>query len=374
MTQSWVELRRQLHRIPEPGFEEFKTQAHLLERIAALPQEHLEVQTWRTGILVFVHGTNPRCTFGYRTDMDGLPIEEQTSYDFKSEHPGFMHACGHDMHMTIATALLTHFASHPLADNLLFIFQPAEEGPGGAEPMMHSDEFAKWRPDEIFALHIAPEYPVGTVAIKPGILFANTSELFIHLKGLGGHAAFPHKTRDMVVAAAHLVTQLQTVVARNVDPIDSAVVTIGQITSGQRQNIIAEEALLAGTIRSLSDDTMQLAKRRISAIVSGIEAAFECEAEIDWGANYKQVWNHEQQTREFMSWLQDSGTAQLIESPVTMTGEDFGYFLGEIPGFLFWLGVDTPYGLHHAKIEPSEAAIDVAVRVVSQYLTWKSNQ
>lgn len=239
---------------------------------------------------------------------------------------------------------------------------------------MQSEAFAKWRPDEIFALHVAPEYPVGTVATKSGILFANTSELFIHLTGLGGHAASPHKTRDMVVAAAHLVTQLQTVVSRNVDPIDSAVVTIGQITAGQRQNVIAEEAHLAGTIRSLSNETMQLAKQRIRAIVGGIEAAFECQAEIDWGANYKQVWNHQQQTLEFMQWVRETECAQLVESPVTMTGEDFGYFLGEIPGFMFWLGVDTPYGLHHAKIEPSEDALEVAFRVVSQYLTWKSEQ
>lgn len=370
--ESWIALRRQLHRIPEPGFEEFKTQAHLLQHIASLPQENIEVETWRTGIFVLVKGTNPKRTFGWRTDMDGLPIVEQTTYDFRSEHPGFMHACGHDMHMTIAMSLLTHFAHAQLSDNLLFIFQPAEEGPGGAEPMMKSETFAKWRPDEIFALHVAPEYPVGTVATRPGILFANTSELFIHLTGRGGHAAFPHQTRDMVVAAAHLVTQLQTIVSRNINPIDSAVVTVGQITSGTRQNIIAEEAHLAGTIRSLSAETMELAKNRIRAIVAGIETAFECQAEIDWGANYMQVWNHQAQTEEFMHFVQDTGCAAFEESPVTMTGEDFGYFLGEIPGFLFWLGVDTPYGLHHAKIEPSEGALEVAFRVVSQYLTWKS--
>lgn len=126
-TASWIALRRQLHRIPEPGFKEFKTQAHLLQEIAKLPQENLEVETWRTGILVLVKGTNPKCTYGWRTDMDGLPIEEQTTYDFRSEHAGFMHACGHDMHMTIAMSLLTHFAAAPLTDNLLFIFQPAEE-------------------------------------------------------------------------------------------------------------------------------------------------------------------------------------------------------------------------------------------------------
>lgn len=373
----FVQIRRDLHKIPELGFQEFKTQRYLLDYIASLPQERLEVRTWRTGIIVNVKGTAPKRRFGYRADIDGLPITEDTGYDFRSEHPGYMHACGHDLHMSIGLGILTHFARQPIRDNLTFIFQPAEEGPGGAKPMLECEELRDWMPDEIFALHIAPEYPVGTVATKPGILFANTSELFITLTGKGGHAAFPHNANDMVIAACQLVGQLQTVISRNVNPLDSAVITIGKIDGGTKQNIIAETARLEGTIRTLSAETMSLVKSRIEALVAGMETAFACKAEIDYGANYRQVFNEADVTGQFMNWIRatdHSVPLQLIECTEAMTGEDFGYFLETIPGFMFWLGVGTPYGLHHAKLEPDERAIDLAIDLMSRFLAWKSEQ
>ncbi|MFD0682583.1 MULTISPECIES: N-acetyldiaminopimelate deacetylase [unclassified Paenibacillus] len=365
-------IRRELHQIPEPGFAEFKTQQFLLDYIQQLPQERIEVRTWRTGILVNVKGTSPTRRFGYRADMDGLPITEDTSYEFRSTHPGFMHACGHDVHMSIGLGVLTHFVKQPIKDHITFIFQPAEEGPGGAQPMLESEELQDWMPDQIIALHIAPEYPVGTIATKPGILFANTSELFIDLTGKGGHAAFPHLANDMVITACQLVSQLQTIISRNINPLDSAVITIGKIEGGTKQNIIAEKARLEGTIRTLSADTMTLIKSRIEALTAGMETSFNCKVDIDYGANYRQVFNHAETTREFMDWVQESSSMKLIECTEAMTGEDFGYFLANIPGFMFWLGVDTPYGLHHAKIEPNEHAIDQAINLISEYISWKS--
>lgn len=369
-----IATRRALHQIPEPGFEEWETQRFILDVLSRLPSDKIEVQTWRTGILVRVPGTNPKRRIGYRTDMDGLPIAEETDYPFKSRNPGMMHACGHDLHMTIALGVVHHFVEHPIADDVVVIFQPAEEGPGGALPMMESGEFALWRPDIIVALHIAPEYPVGTVATRPGILFANTSELFITLTGLGGHAAYPHRTHDMVVAAAYLVTQLQSVVARSVNPLDAAVVTIGKIAGGTRQNIIAETARLEGTLRALSQDTMERLKERVAQLVDGVERAFECTALLDFGARYRQVDNDAVLSEEFMAWLLTTNAATLVECQEAMTGEDFGYFLADIPGFMFWLGVDTPYGLHHAKIQPAEEAMTVGVNAVTQYIAWKSKQ
>jgi len=369
----FVTIRRDLHQIPEPGFQEFKTQEYLLRYLQGLPQQRVQIKTWRTGVLVKLAGRNPRRMMAWRCDMDGLPITEETSSPFRSRHEGYMHACGHDMHMAIALGILTHFVHHPIDDDLLFIFQPAEEGPGGAKPMLESAEFAQWRPDSIHALHIAPEYPVGQVAIKPGILFANTSELFIDLEGKGGHAAYPHKANDMVVAASHLVTQLQSIVSRNVDPLDSAVITIGKIEGGTKQNIIAEKARLEGTIRTLSMESMARVKGRIEALVRGVEAGFDCTAAIDYGSNYCQVYNHEALTREFMEWFPTAlPDVRLIHCQEAMTGEDFGYFLAEIPGFMFWLGADTPYGLHHAKIDPDERAIEQAIRIVTEYFAWKS--
>lgn len=370
----FVAIRRELHKIPELGFQEVKTQRFLLTYLETLPQERLSIKTWKTGIFVRVHGTNPTKLIGYRADIDGLPITEETDYAFQSEHEGLMHACGHDVHMSIALGVLTHFVHHPVNDDLLFIFQPAEEGPGGAEPMLASGIMKEWKPDMIAALHIAPEYPVGTIAVREGLLFANTSELFIDLKGKGGHAAYPHTTNDMVVAACSLVNQLQTVVSRNVDPLDSAVITIGKITGGTVQNIIAERARLEGTIRTLSPESMRRVKERIEALVKGIEVGYQCETQIDYGCMYHQVYNHHEVTREFMEFVESETEIKVIECKEAMTGEDFGYMLKEIPGFMFWLGVQSPYGLHHAKLQPDEQAIKIAIELLSKYLTRKANE
>lgn len=369
-----IKIRRDLHQIPELGFQEFKTQAYLMSYLESLPQDRISIKKWKTGLFVKVHGLNPQKMIGYRADIDGLPINEDTDLPFASTHPEKMHACGHDFHMSIALGVLTYFAEHPIDDNLLFVFQPAEEGPGGAELMLKSEEMKEWKPDLIFALHIAPEYPVGTIAVKEGLLFANTSELFIDLKGKGGHAARPQETNDMVVAACSLVNQLQTIVSRNVDPLDSAVITIGKITGGTVQNIIAENARLEGTIRTLSADSMKKVKHRIEALVQGIKSGYECEAVIDYGSMYHQVYNTESVTRDFMKHLQEETDVEVIECKEAMTGEDFGYMLKEIPGLMFWLGVDSPYGLHHSKLTPNEAAIDVAVRVMTSYISHLGNK
>jgi len=370
---SLIKIRRDLHQIPELGFQEYKTQAYLLSCIQSLPQERISIKKWRTGLFVKIHGVNPGKTIGYRTDIDGLPITEDTGLAFASTHEDRMHACGHDLHMTIALGVMTFFVKNPIDDDLLFVFQPAEEGPGGAEPMLKSEEMQEWMPDIILALHIAPEYPVGTIALKDGLLFANTSELFIDLKGKGGHAAYPHQTNDMVVAACTLVNQLQTIISRNVNPLESAVITIGKITGGTVQNIIAEKARLEGTIRALSPEVMEKVKHRIEAIVKGIETGFECETSIDYGAMYHQVYNTESITREFMDYISNNTDVSVMECQEAMTGEDFGYMLKEIPGLMFWLGVDSTFGLHHAKLNPNENAIEVAVNVLTSFIAFKGS-
>lgn len=369
-----IEIRRKLHQIPESGFNEFKTQSLLLSYIEKLPQNYLTVTTWKTGILVKVEGSQGEKMVGYRADIDGLPMKEETNVPFTSNHNGFMHGCGHDLHMSIALGVLEHFANNQPIDHLLFIFQPAEEGPGGAKPMRESEEFKQFKPDMMVGLHIAPEYPVGTIATRKGLLFANTSELFIDFHGKGGHAAYPHTANDMVVAASHFVTQLQSVVSRNIDPLDSAVVTVGRIVGGTRQNIIAEDARVEGTIRTLTPEAMEKIKSRIKSLVKGIEIGFDCHAIIDFGSNYCQVYNEHMLTEEFMTYAKNLRNTNVINCKEAMTGEDFGYFLEEIPGFMFWLGVDSEYGLHSNLLNPNEDAIGFAVELLTQYLSWKMEQ
>lgn len=360
-------VRRALHRIPELGFEEVETQAFILDQIRQMPQDHLQLKKWKTGILVRVAGTDPKQTIGFRTDIDGLPVVEKTGYPFRSEHEGMMHACGHDFHMTIALGVLEQFALRPARDNLLFLFQPAEEGPGGAVPMMESEAFRAWRPDFMFALHVSPEFDTGVVATKKGTLFANTSELFIDFYGKSGHAAYPHQASDSIVAAAHFIAAIQTIVSRRVNPLDSAVVTIGKMYGGTKQNIIAGHARVEGTIRTLDQETMRMIKDEIERQVKAVELAFHCQAKIDYGANYYQVYNKERYIRPFIDFCRRQNTPIVICGD-SMTGEDFGYFLKEIPGFMFWLGVGHTSGLHSDDFKPDEAALARGVSVVSGYI------
>ncbi|MYL34813.1 amidohydrolase [Pontibacillus yanchengensis] len=362
-----IGIRRELHKIPELGFKETKTQQYILDYIQQLPQDHLQIKTWETGVLIKVLGTDATKTIAYRADIDGLPIQEDTGYAFQSTHEGNMHACGHDMHMTIALGALTRLAREPAEQNALFLFQPAEEGPGGALPMIESEQLKEWWPDTVFALHIAPELPVGTISSRKGLLFANTSELFIDFKGKGGHAAYPHFTRDMVLAASQFTVQAQQIVARNVDPLDSAVVTIGKIEGGFVQNVIAENARLEGTMRSFHAETMDLLKEKIEALAKGTEISQECSIKIDYGSNYYQVRNSEKFIEPFQKIVEDNGYHYRDSKPA-MTGEDFGYMLRDISGFMFWLGVDSPYGLHHSKLQPNEEALEVGVNVVEASL------
>jgi len=367
-----VAIRRQFHQIPELGFQEFKTQALILAVLDRFEgKENMTIKTWETGVLVKVSGKQPTRTIAYRADIDGLPITEETGYLFHSKHEGQMHACGHDFHMTIALGVVDNLLQHRPDNDVVIIFQPAEEGPGGALPLLQSDAFKAWYPDEIFALHVAPEYSTGMVAIREGLLFANTSELFIDFKGKGGHAAYPHLANDMVVAASHFITQIQSIISRRLDPLSAGVVTIGKMTSGTKQNIIADSARVEGTLRALSPQTMQLLKKAIQDHVAGIETAFSCTASIDFGSNYHQVVNHSEQTQAFMRYCREHNyDVQICKE--AMTGEDFGYFLKEIPGFMFWLGVSSESGLHDACFQPDEAALEIAVELVTNYIRRSS--
>jgi N-acetyldiaminopimelate deacetylase len=364
-----VKIRRALHQIPEIGFQEVKTQALLKSIIQELPQERLEAVEWKTGLAVKVAGTAPSKLIGWRTDIDGLPITEETGHDFASVHPGRMHACGHDVHMAVALGLLEKLTAEPIKDDVVILFQPAEEGPGGALPFREwlKADMPAFLPDNIFALHIAPEMPAGTVSTKPGLLFANTSELFIDLHGKGGHAAFPHQAEDMAVAAATLLLQLQTIVSRNVNPMDSAVLTVGKFTAGTVQNVIAEHARLEGTIRTLNLESMHNMKSRIEAHCRAIEEGFRCKIKIDYGSGYLEVNNNEGMAEQFLRFAGDYKGISAKRAEAAMTGEDFGYFTEQIPGLMFWAGVGSPFGLHHSKLDPDESILEMMPQFIYDF-------
>lgn len=370
-----IKIRRDLHQIPEIGLKEFKTQAYLLERINEITdgKSFVSRKTWQTGILVFLEGYQPSKTVGWRTDIDGLPIVEATGLDFVSQHEGRMHACGHDVHMTVALGLLSEMVKSQPKDNILFVFQPAEENEAGGMLMYEDGAFGDWLPDEFYGLHVRPDLKVGDIATNRGTLFAGTCEVLITFTGKGGHAAFPHQANDALVAASYFITQVQTIVSRNVDPIQGGVVTFGSMHAGVTNNVIAESAKLHGTIRTLTQDMSLLIQNRVREMANGVAASFGLEVEVILKqGGYLPVENNPELAQELMAFFSDENGVNLIDCLPAMTGEDFGYLLNKVPGVMFWLGIDTPYALHHPKMSPNEAAIPFAVEKISHFLRFKT--
>ncbi|MGT2755961.1 N-acetyldiaminopimelate deacetylase [Streptococcus ovuberis] len=376
MTLNLIAIRRELHQIPEIGLEEYKTQAYLLQQLEGLLStcSFASIKTWRTGIVVTLTGYAAEKTIAWRTDIDGLPIVEETGLDFASQHEGRMHACGHDFHMTIALGLLEKIAEQQPKNNFLILFQPAEENLAGGKLMYEAGVLEDCKPDEFYALHVRPDLKVGALATNTSTLFAGTCEVKITFTGKGGHAAFPHTANDALVAASYFVTQVQSIVSRNVDPIEGAVVTFGSFHAGTTNNVIAETAHLHGTIRSLTREMGQLVQKRVKAVAEGIAASFGVAVSIDLiEAGYLPVENNPELAGQFMAFYENDPEVTMLDCLPAMTGEDFGFLLSKIPGVMFWLGVDTPYPLHNPKLSPDEAALPFAVEKVGNFLASRLN-
>lgn len=370
-----IAIRRHLHQIPEIGLEEFETQKFLLEQIEQIiaGKDFVEIKTWRTGILVFLNGSSPSKTIGWRTDIDGLPLNEETGLEYASKN-GRMHACGHDIHMTTALGLLEKLVMKQPKENLLFLFQPAEENAGAGKLIYDEGGFGDWLPDEFYGLHVRPDLKVGDIATNRHTLFAGTCEVELTFKGVGGHAAFPHQANDALVAAAYFITQVQTIVSRNIDPLGSVVVTFGEMKAGTTNNIIAGTAYLHGTIRALTAEVNDYTQKRLIEIAKGIASSFGVEVEINLtqGA-YLPVENQPELASQLMDFFEGLEEVNLIDILPAMTGEDFGYLLSKIPGVMFWLGVDSPTALHTNTMSPKEEVLDFAVRNIAQFLEMKVN-
>lgn len=374
-TEELIQIRRQLHQIPEIGMEEFETSAKLLAIIKTLPQDYLEIKTWKTAILVHVRGKNPTKTIGYRTDIDGLPVTEQTGLPYASKHPGRMHACGHDIHMTVALGVLGHFATVQPECNLTFLFQPSEEILSGGKQVYESGVLDEWMPDEIYALHDNPQLKAGQIGCRMGTLFAGTCEIHATFKGKSGHAAYPHLANDMVVAGAQFVNQIQTIVSRNVDPIQAGVVTLGHFEAGTTGNVIAGQCQVDGTIRALTQKNNRLIQKRVEAIANGIAQSFACDLDLTLEqGGYYPVENNEHTTKAFMDFMKANSEVDFVETQPAMTGEDFGFLLSKIPGTMFWLGVESPYSLHSEHLAPKEEAIPAGIKAIVAYLTKRQTE
>lgn len=371
-----ITIRRHLHQIPEVALEEVETHAFLMQVIGMMDQKFLKIlepKELPTAILVRVQGSDPSRTIGYRTDIDGLPVDEKTGLPYASQHPGKMHACGHDMHMTVALGVLDYFASHQPKDNLVFFFQPAEESEAGGKRAYELGLFeGEWRPDEFYGLHVNPKMQTGVIGCRMGTLFAGTTEVNIDVIGKGGHAAFPQDAKDAVVAASALVMQVQTIISRSINPIESGVITLGKFEAGTIRNVIADHARLEGTIRGLTQVMIEKIKERVQEICEGIKRSFEVEVRLGLNqGGYFPVENDPVLTKRFIRFMQENPDVVYEEVPPAMTGEDFGYLLHQFPGTMFWLGVDGGAQLHESSMSPKEGAIQKGITAITEFLEYR---
>jgi amidohydrolase len=334
-----VELRRAIHRRPELGFEEEETAALIERELDALGIVHRRMA--KTGIVATVNGARGGRTVALRADMDALPVGEKTGLPFASQVEGKMHACGHDAHtaMLLGAAAVLQAVRAELAGNVVLIFQPAEEGPGGALPMIDAGALDDPRVESIAMLHVDSRLDVGTVGITPGSVSASADELYIDVRGVGGHGAYPHASVDALVAAAAIVLALQNVVAREIDPFASAVVTIGTIAGGYRNNVIADEIAMSGTLRAHDPAIRDELEERVRRVVAGVAAAYRADAEVKVVRGYPPVINDGELARTFSDYLRDNSGLRVLRPEATMGAEDFAYFARRVPGLLIRLGV-----------------------------------
>ncbi len=366
-----VAWRRQLHQRPELGFREHLTATLIAQQLAQWGIEH-EVGIAQTGVVAVIEGDRPGPVLGVRADMDALPIQEVNEVSYRSQHPGVMHACGHDGHTAIALGTAQYLAQHRdrFSGTVKIIFQPAEEGPGGAKPMIEAGVLKNPDVDAIIGLHLWNQLPLGTVGVRAGALMAAVELFQCVILGKGGHGAIPQQTIDSIVVGSQIVNALQTIVARNVDPIDSAVVTVGEFQAGTAKNIIADCARLTGTVRYFNPQYAGFFKQRIEQIIAGVCQAHGATYELDYTSLYPPVIND-----GAIADLVRSVAEAVIETPAgvvphcqTMGGEDMSFFLQAIPGCYFFLGsANLSRGLnfphHHPRFDFDEAALSMGVEI-----------
>ncbi|MFQ6607010.1 MAG: M20 family metallopeptidase [Fidelibacterota bacterium] len=338
-----IATRRLLHQQPELGFLERETAGLITRRLEDLG---LEVTTGlgKTGVSGLLLGGSDGPCIALRADMDGLPIQETGDLSFRSQNDGVMHACGHDGHMAmlLGAAQVLSSRREQLQGSVKFIFQPAEEGGAGARFMIEEGVLEHPRVDEIYGIHLWNYQPYGTVGVKEGAILAAADEFTILVKGRGGHGALPHTAVDAVVVAAQLVTALQTIPSRNINPLESSVVTVGKITGGDNFNIIADKVALYGTVRSYKEENRQTIMRRMKEITNGIAATFGAEIELVYKEGYPLTVNHADSVAKVQA-VARKIVGDGVQFPyLSMGGEDFSFYLQEIPGCFFFVGSAPP--------------------------------
>ncbi len=369
-----VELRRTIHRHPELGFEEVHTQALVERELDELGIAHRRAA--KTGVVGVIRGAQRGRVVALRADMDALPITEKSGEPFTSEISGKMHACGHDAHtaMLLGAARVLQRNREDLHGTVVLLFQPAEEGPGGAEPMIDEGALADPKVEAIAMLHVDPRLAPGQIGITPGPVNASADEFHVTVQGRGGHGAYPHTAADAIPASAAIVLALQNIAARETDPLKSVVVTVGTINGGYRNNVIADEVKMTGTLRAHDPEIRDGLEARVRRILNGVAAAYGVSARLDVMYGYPPVVNHVQLAKNFKTYMMANSPLRIESPPPTMGAEDFAYFAQRVPGVHVRLGVRSEkagavYPGHSPQFRLDEDALPVGVQTLVAFAT-----
>ncbi|NBY52736.1 MAG: amidohydrolase [Betaproteobacteria bacterium] len=364
---NWTALRRDLHAHPELAFAETRTSDRVAERLALAG---LEVRRGLagTGVVGLLQGRRPGPMIGLRADMDALPLHEANDFAHRSTHAGRMHACGHDGHTAMLVAAAETLADAPdFAGAVAFIFQPAEEGDGGARQMMDEGLFAEFPCEEVYALHNWPGLAAGSFAVHRGPVMASADQFDIVLHGHGAHAAMPHQGLDPVTAAAALIQTLQTVVSRRTDPLKAAVVSVTRMQAGEAYNIIPESVTVGGTVRALDNGVRDALQLQISEAAAGIAAAHGLRATVEYRRGYPATVNHPTQADFARAIAEEVAGRESVRTDLapSMGAEDFGFMLMDKPGAYLWIGNGPGSGgcmLHNPHYDFNDAILPLGVR------------
>jgi len=357
--------RRHLHQTPELLYDVFETSGFVAEKLKAFGCDVVETGIGRTGVVGLIRGTRGEGpVIGLRADMDALPIHEISGKPWSSQTPGKMHACGHDGHTAMLLGAAKYLAeTRNFRGSVAVIFQPAEEGGAGGDAMVKDGMMETFAIREVYGMHNRPGLPIGQFATRKGPVMAAADEFELVVHGRGGHAARPHTTIDPVIISAHIITGLQLIGSREIDPLDSVVVTVASIHAGTASNIIPDSAVLTGTVRTLSPEARDHAEKRVREIVAGIAATFGARADIHYRRGYPVTVNHEGPTEHAVEIMKKvAGDAAVKDDvPPVMGAEDFSFMLEARPGAFVFIGNGDTAEVHNAAYDFNDEAIPYGV-------------
>lgn len=332
MLEKLKQYRLDLHQIPELEFDLFKTSAYIEKELKMMGYEIY--QTAKTGWIAYKKGKKEEA-IAFRTDMDGLPVLEKSNCPYPSKHVGAMHACGHDGHMAMMLGFAYYLKDQTLLnESIVLIFQPAEEFPGGAKVIIEEGFLDKFKVKKIFGIHLYPNLKQGTYGLVKGPMMAKNGEFSLKVQGASSHGAEPHKGIDSILATSHLITQLHSIISRNIDPFEQGVITIGTIHGGEARNIVAQEVSIKGTMRAFDDDVYQLMKSRMSDVIKGIELSFNVDISYEIMDLYPVVYNDP----KIVSFVEEHLDENYAYIKPLMASEDFAFYQKKVPGMFIMLG------------------------------------